>query len=75
MLGQESGNKHFMVFGLILPGLKPMINHTQGEQANHGTTMRFTIMFGIGSSVSMINTTFTCLQHILVLNTNEQMEE
>ena len=31
----ETANINFIVFGLIWPGIKPMVYHTQGEHAIH----------------------------------------
>jgi hypothetical protein len=35
LLSGEATNTNFIVFGMIRPGLEPMIYHTQGECANH----------------------------------------
>jgi hypothetical protein len=37
MLSGDATNINFIVFGLTLMGLKPMIYHTLGEHANHYT--------------------------------------
>jgi hypothetical protein len=36
----EATNSIFTVSGLTRPGLQPTIYHTQGEHANHYTTLR-----------------------------------
>jgi hypothetical protein len=38
VLSREEPNTNFIVFGVTRSGLKPMIDHTRGEQANHYTT-------------------------------------
>jgi hypothetical protein len=38
VLSREEPNTNFIVFGVTRSGLKPMIDHTRGDQANHYTT-------------------------------------
>jgi hypothetical protein len=54
MLSGKAANTNFIVFGLTIPELEPMIHRTRREHANHYITDAFLIPFDVDNDEIMI---------------------